>query len=517
MTTRGASPSSLIPGAMMTRRGFLVASGMVSAGVALTLAGCTPSQTTVPPSGTAPLPTPPLAPSELVDGKRRFALTAAAGESKLITGHPEIRTPTMGYNGAFLGPTLRARRGEYISVDIRNDLAEPTTLHWHGMHLPSAMDGGPHTPIAAGATSTAEWELKQPAATLWYHPHPHGETEAQVLAGLAGIFIIDDDASDASGLPHEYGVDDLPLVLQDRFLDPGGKIIRADEDNALGTIGDTFLANGISGTHFEVTTELVRLRLLNGCSARFLDLRFDDNRTFALVGTDGALLSKPVELDHLLLSPAERAEILVRFRPGDRVMLRTERPDIPGGNAGIADMTPGEFTEFRAASTLRPAAAWQLPPDQRTALTEAESARTRTFEMKMPFLNGKMMDMTRIDAIIRVGDIEVWEVSTANPFPHNFHIHDVQFRVLDIDGNPPPSHLNGWKDTVPVLPGQRTRIITRFEDYTDDRIPYMMHCHLLRHEDQGMMGQFLVTTDGTGPDHIPADDGMSNGNHDHHG
>lgn len=515
MSGRTGGTSWLSEGSI-TRRGFLIGSGVVGAGVALMLTGCTPSQTTFPPAGTSPLPIPPLAPSELTGGKRRFALTAAAGESKLITGHPEVRTPTMGYNGAFLGPTLRARRGEYISVDIRNDLSDPTTLHWHGMHLPSTMDGGPHTPIAAGARATAEWELKQPAATLWYHPHPHGETEAQVLAGLAGIFIIDDDASDASGLPSEYGVDDIPLVLQDRFLDSEGRIIHADEDNALGTIGDTFLANGLSGTHFEVTSELLRLRLLNGCSARFLDLRFDDDRMFTLVGTDGALLSEPVELDHLLLSPAERAEILVAFRPGDRVTLRTERPEIPGGNAGIADMTPGEFTEFRAGDALRPAASWRLPADQRATLTEAQSARTRTFELKIPFLNGKKMDMTRIDAIVRVGDVEVWELTTADAFPHNFHIHDVQFRVLDIDGNLPPSHLNGWKDTVPVLPGQRTRIITRFEDYTDDRIPYMMHCHLLRHEDQGMMGQFLVTADGTGPDRI-TDDGMGDSTHDHHG
>lgn len=463
------------------------------------LTGCTPVQTTFPPAGTAPLPIPPLAPYELTGGKRRFTLTVAAGESQLTTVHPEVRTATMGYNGEFLGPTLRARRGEYIDVDIHNDLSEPTTLHWHGMHLPSAMDGGTHTPIAPGASTTAQWELKQPAATFWYHPHPHGVTEAQVLAGLTGIFIIDDDASDASGLPNTYGVD-APLVLQDRFLDSEGQIIHADENTALGTIGDTFLANGLSGTHFKVIKEL--LRLLNGCSARFLDLRFDDHRTFTLVGTDGALLSEPVELDHLQLSPAERAEILVEFRPGDRITLRTERPQIPGGNAGITDMTPGDFTELHAESVLRPTESRQLPADQRTALAETHSARTRTFELKIPFLNGKPMDMTRIDAIIKLRDAEVWELTIGDAYPHNFHIHDVQFRVLDIDGNAPPSHLNGWKDTVPVLPGQRTRIITRFEDYADQHIPYMMHCHLLRHEDQGMMGQFLVTADGTGPERI---------------
>ena len=407
----------------------------------------------------------------------------------------------MGYNGAFLGPTLRARRGEHLSVNIRNDLAVPTTLHWHGMHLPAAMDGGPHTPIAAG-DGIAEWVLDQPAATLWYHPHPHGETEKQVLAGLAGLFIVDDDASVESGLPSEYGVDDIPLVLQDRFLDSNGRIQLVEGDNALGTIGDTLLANGISGTHFAVSTELVRLRVANGCTARFLNLGFDDDRAFTLVGTDGGLLNAPVELRRLMLSPGERAEILVQFQPGDHAVLRTERPDLPGVGAGVGDMSPGDFVEFQAARGLRPAAEWRLPADGRDSLSEASAARTRSFELRLRFLNGKRMDMERIDAIIRVGDIEVWEVTNPDRMPHNFHVHDVQFRVLDIDGAAPPAHLDGWKDTVPVLPGQTVRLIMRFEDYTDDRIPYMMHCHLLRHEDTGMMGQFLVTSDGTGPDRI---------------
>lgn len=488
----------------LSRRSLLLGSGLVAAGATLGLAGCTPSQSVFPAIGTTPLPVPVLAPSRISGGIRRFALTAGAGESRLITGRPDVRTPTIGYNGPFLGPTLRARRGEVVRVDLHNDLDEATTLHWHGMHLPAAMDGGPHTPIAAGRTGTAEWELRPPAATLWYHPHPHGQTEAQVLNGLAGLFIVDDDASLGSGLPRGYGVDDVPLILQDRFLDSTGRIVRVDGDNALGTIGGTLLANGVSGTRFDVTTELVRLRILNGCAARFLDLRFADGRPFSLVGTDGGLLAEPVEVDRLLLSPGERAEMLVRFRPGDRTVLRTERPEIPATSAGGADMTPGDFVEFRAATELRPAARWRLPPDQRPPLSATRAARTRSLELRLPFINGRAMDPGRIDAIVRRGDVEIWEVTTPDVLAHNFHVHDVQFRVLDIDGVPPPPPLTGWKDTVPVLPRQRLRLIMRFEDYADDRIPYMFHCHLLRHEDTGMMGQFLVTADGTGPDRIDA-------------
>ncbi|WP_026077554.1 multicopper oxidase family protein [Brevibacterium senegalense] len=158
------------------------------------------------------------------------------------------------------------------------------------------------------------------SATLWYHPHPHGEMEEQVLKGFAGLVLVDDEDSAATGLPHEYGVDDVPLVLQHKLRDRDGRIIRTEGDNALGTVGRTLLADGLAGAEFAVTTTEVRLRLLNGSAARFLDLRLADDRPFLLVGTDGGLLESPVELTRLPLSPGERAEVVVRFAAGDRVM-----------------------------------------------------------------------------------------------------------------------------------------------------------------------------------------------------
>ncbi|HJG80972.1 MAG TPA: multicopper oxidase domain-containing protein [Brevibacterium senegalense] len=494
------------PSSQPTRRGALALSGLAGLGVLAGLAGCTPAEHEFPPQGTAPLPIPPLAPSRLVDGVRTFTLTAQTGESALIAGRPDVRTPTVGYDGAFLGPTVRMARGERVRVDIRNDLDVVTTLHWHGMHLPAEMDGGPHTPIGPAEKRTVEWEVRQPAATLWYHPHPHGKTEEQVLKGLAGLVLVDDEDAAATGLPHEYGVDDVPLILQDRLLDRDGRIIRSEGDNALGTVGRTLLANGLAGAEFAVTTQDVRLRLLNGSAARFLDLRFADDRPFLLVGTDGGLLESPVELTRLPLSPGERAEVAVRFAADDRVALRTEQPDIPGAGAAAAlgDQTAGDLVTFRAAGALAKAHDWSLPADPRAELTAAEAVVTRSFELRMPFLNGREMDMERIDAIVRLNDAELWEVTTPDVFPHNFHVHDVQFRVLDVDGQDPPPWLRGWKDTVPLHPGRPVRLVMRFEDYTSTSVPYMMHCHLLQHEDSGMMGQFLVTEDGTGPRTIAA-------------
>lgn len=489
----------------LDRRRFL-ATTLAGAGAAvLGLSGCAPRQLQSTP-GPVALPVPPLANSRLVDGVRRFDLTVQSGTSQLVGGHPELSAATFGYNGPILGPTLRAAAGERIAVQVHNTLHEDTTVHWHGMHLPASMDGGPHTPIGAGQRAQVHWQLRQPAATLWYHPHPHGRTESQVLKGLAGLFLIDDSAAMDSGLPSRYGEDDVPLILQDKYLAEDGGIVVRPGDNGAGTVGTTLLANGVAGARFEVGSRLVRLRLLNGCSARILDLRFSDARSFRLVGTDGGLLPDPVELTHLLLSPAERAEILVRFTPGDQVGLETSEPRIEGiaREASLQAMTPGRFVEFTAKSTMRPAARWTLPAGSRALLNERDAAVHRVFELRLPRINGRSMDVTRVDAVAKLGDTEIWEVFTHDLVPHNFHVHDVQFRILDIDGYAPPAVLSGWKDTVLLLPSRRYRLIMRFEHYADAAIPYMMHCHLLQHEDAGMMAQFLVTEDGTGPSLLPA-------------
>ncbi|MGO2113133.1 MAG: multicopper oxidase family protein, partial [Pseudoclavibacter sp.] len=242
---------------------------------------------------------PPLAPSRVEDGVRVFDLSAHEGETEFVPGRP---TATRGYNSDHLGPTLRAERGEEVAVRIENGLTDTTTLHWHGMHLPAAMDGGPHQPIEPGEQWRPEWRIDQPAATLWYHPHPHGDTEGQVYSGLAGMFLIDDEHSLAASLPSEYGVDDIPVVVQDKDLDlETGELDHSEiggNGAEVGLLGNVVTTNGTVGAYQEVTTERVRLRLLNGSTARVYEFGFAD-RGFDLVATDGGLLDEPVELDRL--------------------------------------------------------------------------------------------------------------------------------------------------------------------------------------------------------------------------
>lgn len=471
----------------LTRRQLLL--GLAATPFAYTLA-CTAQARPAPPT-TRPLPIPPLAESTVgADGTRHFTLRAMTGESDMVRG---LRTPTWGFNGTVLGPTLRARRGESVSVTVENRLPEPTTVHWHGMHVPARCDGGPHQPISPGGDWTPSWIVKQPAATLWYHPHPHGATEKHVYRGLAGLFIVDDERGDR--LPVDYGVDDIPLIIQDRRFTTTGALDESDPSD-IGLLGDTIITNGAAQAHLRVTTQRVRFRILNGSSGRLYNLGFEDDREFHVVGTDGGLLAEPVAVTRIQLSPAERVEIVVGVRPTERTLLRS----FPiAGRAGLAAEEASRFgvgdtfdiLRLDAADTLRPNAS--LPATLTTLPALPAVARTeRSFDLQWFMINRNRMDMNRIDFRAEVDTDEIWTIRNVDNWPHNFHVHDTQFRIIDIDGNPPPPELAGFKDTVYTAPGQRIRIAVRFADYTDPTFTYMYHCHLTMHEDQGMMGQFLV-------------------------
>ncbi len=488
------------PGRPVTRRTLLATLAAVPAlagACSLLRAPITP----VPSGGAAsadgaprPLPVPPLAPSRIApDGARVFDLTAQEGVSEPVAGRS---TRTWGFNGAVLGPTLRARDGEQIRVRVRNTLAEETSVHWHGMHVPARSDGGPHQPIAPGATWTAEWAVHQEAATLWYHPHPHGATERHVYRGLAGFFLID-GASGASGLPAEYGVDDVPVVIQDRRYTPAGQLDETPSDD-VGMTGPTILTNGIADAVLHCRRSQTRLRLLNGSSGRSYHLGFSDDRAFHLVGTDGGLLAEPVRLTRIFLSPGERVEIVVGLADGDAVSLRSYPADAAHRGRIESDLAArfglDDTVDVLALRGGSAAPSAPLPRRLGTApaLAAPSAAATRTFDLQWHMINRKRMDMSRIDFRVTEGDTEVWAVRNADNWPHNFHVHDVQFQVLTFGGTAPPPSLRGWKDTLYLAPGDRATIAMRFADYADPEIPYMFHCHLLAHEDGGMMGQFLV-------------------------
>jgi FtsP/CotA-like multicopper oxidase with cupredoxin domain len=273
-----------------------------------------------------------------------------------------------------------------------------------------------------------------------------------------------------------------------------------------GILGDTVLVNGTPGPYLDVTTERVRLRLLNASNARIYNFHFSDDREYDVIAGDGGLLPAPVRRDHLLLSPGERAEIVVEFEPGETVELRSDEQDAGDRFTGADDRL--DILQLRAADSLDPS---PEVPDQLAAAPDLDAddvVETRDFELQGTSINAKDMDMERIDETVELDTTERWRVRNTHSQPHNFHIHDVQFVVESIDGEAPPPELAGWKDTIFMPEGREVDLLVRFADYADPDTPYMYHCHLLRHEDDGMMGQFVVVE--------PGDEAGSVEGHEHH-
>ena len=443
----------------------------------------------------------------VVDGRRQFRLTVDEGSREFLPGK---QTPTAGVNGPYLGPTVRLRRGEHVDLIVRNNIDEMTTMHWHGAHVPARMDGTPHQKIQPGETWTASFEVHQQAAPLWYHPHPHGTTGRHSYRGIAGFMWIDDDNSEALDLPKTYGVDDIPLVIQDKLFADGGSFNFTITQGAV--YGDTMLVNGTWSPFVQVESRRIRFRLLNGSNARIYYIGFDDNRVFHQIATDGGFLETPLETDRVTLAPGERAEILVDFSDGAEAVLKSfpEAGFLDTIGSFFVGVGTGHLELLKIVPQAAKRASHALPERLNTIsrIKASDAAKTRPMVLggllqdgtpagpgMGPPINGKLMDMGRIDEVVRLGDIEIWEVDNPGGQAHPFHVHLVQFQILDRNGEPPIGAELGLKDTVLVPAGDTVRIIMHFDRYADPQVPYMYHCHIMEHEDAGMMGQFLVVED----------------------
>ena len=428
------------------------------------------------------------------------------------------QTMTMGANGNIMGPTLFLDQGDSVNINVTNSLGHESTLHWHGLHVSPENDGGPHSVIQDGATWSTRFKVMDWASTYWYHPHLHMHTNEQVTKGIAGFIIVRDSLEASLNLPRTYGVDDFPLAIQSRAFDAANQFID-------GSAADSFiLVNGTMNPYVELPAQLVRLRLLNGSSERAYNFGFSDNRNFNIIGSDGGLLSAPVSTNRLKLSPGERAEILVDLQgnTGQSIYLMSYASEFLNGIYGAAQpgmgagqTIPGyssnplngrnfNIIEIRTvAATTNPVTSIPTTLVNHTPWVEGTENITRALSFRStvmgptaingPFtINNQSFDMDVINYTIPLDNIEIWTLTNSSPIAHPFHIHDVQFYILDINGVAPQGYNAGRKDVVNVLPMQTVRFITKFEDFTSDTMPYMYHCHMLTHEDDGMMGQFLV-------------------------
>ncbi|GAA0475428.1 MULTISPECIES: multicopper oxidase CueO [Tatumella] len=515
----------------------------------------------------APRPLLPVPPVLTPDIRQRIRLTAMAGTSQW----QGKTVPTWGYNGSLLGPALRLQRRQEVTVDINNTLPMATTLHWHGLKVEGDVDGGPHGVITAGGRRQVTFTPDQNAATCWFHPHLHGQTGYQVAKGLAGLVIIDDNEIDKLRLPIEWGVDDIPLVFQDKRLTADGSEIDYQLDimrAAVGWFGDIMLTNGVSYPQHAVPNGWLRFRMLNGCNARSLMITSSDKRPLYIIASDGGLLTEPVKVESLEMIPGERFEVMVDTsdgKPFDFVTLPVEQmamtlspfdqplplvnilplrvagsstlpdqlatlPALPAqsqldtlnkrtlklsmdkqldelgmaalmkryGQKSMPGMHDSAMSGMAMNNSPMPAegmSVTQMPAGHSMHMTGmAAEPHTSDYDFRQGNkINGKAFDMHEISFDVPLQTSEIWRISGEDDtMLHPFHVHGTQFRILSENGKPVAAHRRGWKDIVKVENGV-SEILVNFPRTASKEQPYMAHCHLLEHEDTGMMLSFTVS------------------------
>jgi len=473
------------------------------------LIGCAPSV----PIKLNELNIPPLIDSRAAG--HDIALTMAASEHEFYIGK---KSPTMGFNGSYLGPTIRLYKGESTTLSFTNQLAQPTTVHAHGLHIAGHLDGGPHNKIASGDTWRVTLPIVQQASTNWYHPHLMGKTASQVHAGLAGLYLIDDQHAQSLELPSEYGVNDIPLVVQDRtFVNGIMKTYNPNmQDMMEGLREDTLVANGTVDAQLTLPQGYVRLRLLNGSNSRSYQFYLSNGDSFYKIATEGGLLTQPLAMTQLSMAPGERNEIILDLKKAQSLRLMARF--LPAEGGWLATQLASKQTVVHIKVDDDKISAGKLPKTLNSIVNYQlkDVAVTRKFVLEMGLgeggdegdqlqaamdmgheamsqlfsINGKSMSMQVINERVKLGDLELWEI-TAQGMDHPFHVHGTSFQIISHNGQEPAEEHRGWKDVVVVGEGI-TKVLMRFNHVATKQYPYMYHCHILEHEEGGMMGQFTV-------------------------
>ena len=428
---------------------------------------------------------------------------------------PGNQTITGGINNNFWGPTLFFNKGDTVHMNVRNKLNDSTTLHWHGMHLPAVMDGGPHQVIPPGTLWQPYWKVANNAGTYWYHPHLHEMTLEHLTKGIGGFIIVRDPVESALALPRKYGIDDIPLVLTSRRYSASNQFV-----TLLTSYGDYMLTNGTPSAQVSLPKQYVRLRILNAEVERGYDIGFSDNRTFYIIGNDGGLLNAPVAVTRVKLMVGERVEIMVNLSAdliGSSINLMAYNSGQAFGFPGAEPATSGQFGSLLnnanfnllhinvIATTSNPITAVPATLANNTYWTSSNATVTRTLNITngnpgpnpIPFnFDNTSFAIGTINKTVNLNDIEKWTVVNNNVFGHTFHIHDVEFKITQRNGSAAGvgSHESGWKDVMYVPKGESVSFVAKFDDYADAIHPFMYHCHFSNHEDDGMMGQFIVTS-----------------------
>jgi len=456
----------------------------------------------IPAAGCAPDATrmPPAQPAGWDDGIRlpdavdlnpdpavvEINLEARPASFSLVPGGP---TPMLTYDGLVPGPMIRARVGDRVVVHFTNALAEETTIHWHGLRVPAAMDGMPghsQPPTPPGGAFLYDFVVPD-ASTFWYHPHMN--SAVQEGNGMYGAFIVD-DPTEPAGLG-----DEVVMVLSDIDLKEDGSLQPADGGGDLGTLfgreGNVLLVNGKVKPTFKARPGLrQRWRIINAAKSRYFQIALDGH-SFTRIGGDGGLLTSPVEVSRPVLTPGERADLLVvpEGEPGAELVVRWIPFDRGFGstfNRPTEDLFTVRLEGTRAETPALPELRRQIAPLSTAGATpitlSLDQVSTTPFKLGV---NGVAFEDSE-PIMADVGETQVWTVSNTIDFAHPFHLHGFFFQVLSPVG---PFDPLEWKDTVNVPVGGTVQIAVRYDDRPG---MWMFHCHILDHAEAGMMGSLMV-------------------------
>ncbi|HEX2893366.1 MAG TPA: multicopper oxidase family protein [Marmoricola sp.] len=423
------------------------------------------------------------------NGSLQVRLRAATGAT--VAGR---RTQALSYDGTVPGPTLHVRPGDQLEVALVNDLGAATNLHTHGLHVsPEGRSDNIFRTVAAGATARYVYDIPNdhPSGTFWYHPHLHGSVANQVFGGLYGALVVAGADEPEVDRERVLVVSDTTLAGDGRVADVSGPQVMAGREGGL------VLVNGQLMPRIDLAAgTLERWRVVNACASRFLRLALD-GQTFGFLGYDGQALGAPREEETVLLAPGNRADLLVRPNGTGDAKLRTHAVDrggmgmMSGGPAGTSQAV--ELATVRIAGPVvaspRKSPATVFPERRDLRGTSVDRRRTLSFTMGMGMgmsfgFDGREFDASRTDQRLRLGTVEEWVIGNDTPLDHPFHLHVWPMQVLEAPGTDPTGPPD-WRDVVIVPARGRVRVRIPITDF-GGRTVY--HCHILDHEDRGMMG-----------------------------
>lgn len=401
-----------------------------------------------------------------------------------------------GVNGQYLAPTVRVKSDDFVKLTYVNNLPQAISMNIQGLLAPTEMIGSTHRKLEARASWSPIISVNQSACTCWYHADTMLNSAPQLYRGLAGLWIIEDAQSKKANLPNKYGVNDIPLILQDQLIDKEGKPLL--DNNQAQFFGKRLFVNGQESAYLKVNRGWVRLRIVNASLSRPYALQLDNEQPLHLIGTGAGMLAEPVEQKVVWLAPSERVEVLVDLNEGKTVSL------ISGEKRNLLDkakllFSDGDELLDNTILELRPEGMVavftdkpQLPPFNLDDFNlKISQERKLVFRPLDKLINQQRFDPERIDFNVKQGSVERWYLTSNTDI--GFTLQGAKFIVETRNRQRITNKHLAWKDTLWLTKDQETTILVKFDHLASEKLPFSFGVSDFMLRDRGAMGQFSVT------------------------